>query len=417
MNFTLKALTVVVYIVKIVLLFVMNSDEIFEDELHRPSVFKDETKLSIQYIPNQLKFRIKELKFLARHFKGLIEEGEDGKNLIIHGPVGTGKTSITKKFGNWASERKNERKIEYIHVNCRVNRSTYTILLAIARELNEHVPSRGYSSHELLDMVVDLLESKNMSLILVLDEVDFVPNEEISDLIYSLCRTADSKQDVLNYISLILIARTLQFVELLDDSTVSTLGATKLKLERYTEDQLWEIFDNRIQEVFKPNTVSKETIDLTASIAGNTGDARKGLELLWYAGKYADQQETSMIYPDYIRTAKSNIHPSGFRRTINSMGTQELLICYSIARVLNINKTAYVTTGQVRQEYQLSCEEFNIQPIKNTQFWDYITRLDKLGIIETRLSGEGQRGTTSIITVEDVSVANLEEVIRSLLVE
>ena len=395
----------------------MKSREIFEDELRRPTVFKDETKLSIRYIPTELNYRTEELKFLARHFKGLIYDGEEGKNLIVYGPVGSGKTSITKKFGQWVMERDNKRRIEYIHINCRVNRSSYTILLAIARSLNEHIPSRGYASHELLEMVVDLLESQKMSLILVLDEIDFVPREEISDLIYSLSRTSENRNNLYHHISLILISRTLQFEELLDESTISTLGATKLELGQYSQQQLRDIFENRVEEVFKQGTVTDESLDLTAAIAGKTGDARKGLELLWYSGKFADQQESSLIYPDFIRIAKSNIHPAGFRRTIMSLGTQQLLVCYSLARALIINKSAYITMGELKKMYSQSCEEFSQEPRKHTQLWEYVKELNRLGVVETTLSGEGQRGTTTLITIEDISATNLEEVVRSLLLE
>ena len=395
----------------------MEFSELFEDELQRPSVFKDETKLSIRYIPNELHFRSTELKFLARHFKELIEEGQDGKNLIVFGPVGSGKTSITKKFGQWINERENKRKLEYIHVNCRVNRSTYTILLSIARTLNEHIPSRGYSSHELLDMVVDLLKSQKMSLILVLDEIDFVPDDQISDLIYSLNRTSENRVLVEHHISLILISRTLEFESRLDESTISTLGAAKLELSKYDEEQLQNIFQNRVDEVFKQGTVTEESLHLTSSIAGKTGDARKGLELLWYAGKYADQNEVSVIYPDFIRIAKSNIQPPGFRQTIMSLSTQKLLICYAIARSLQINKSAYITMGQLKEMYELSCEEFNQKKRQHTQIWEYVKELNKLGIVDTKLSSEGQRGTTTLITIEDISANHLEKVVREILAE
>jgi len=395
----------------------MNPSDIFEDELQRPSVFKDEQKLSIRYVPNELHYRTPELKFLARHFKGLVDDGDDGMNLIIHGPIGCGKTSITKKFGIWASQRKSSRKIEYVHINCRVNRSTYTIFLALARELNEHIPSRGYASHELLEMVVDILESQKASLIFVLDEVDFVPQEEISDLIYSLSRTADNRHVANHHISLILIARTLNFMQNLDESTVSTLGPTKLELDKYNQEQLSNIFENRIAEVFKPGTVSDESLELTASIAGKTGDARKGLELLWYAGKYADQHEHSIIYPDFIRIAKSNIQSDGFRQVILSLESQKLLVCFAIARGLQTNRTAFITMGELKEFYALACEEFEMQARQHTQLWEYVKELDKLGIINTQLSTKGHRGTTTLITIEEPSAKNLEEVVTELLLE
>lgn len=393
----------------------MNSSSIFESELTLPSVFKDENKLSIRYIPPELTHRTDELKFLARYFKGIFDRLDDGKNLVIHGPVGSGKTSITKKFGMWASERDDTDNIKYIHINCRINRNTFTILLAIARDLNKHIPSRGYSSHELLEMIIDILESKNKSLILVLDEIDFVVKDEVSTLLYSLCRSSDNKRTTKHHISLILIARRLDFLKGLDKSTVSTLGAGTLNLDKYEVNQLKEIFADRINEVFKHGAVTEEAQVLTASIAGRTGDARKGLELLWFAGKYADQESSPLIYPDYIRIAKGNIHPAMIGNNLQGLGFQKLLIYHALARGLLFHKTAFITTGQLIDAYALSCEEFNQEARKHTQIWEYVKELNQLGFIETSLSGIGQRGRTTLLTIEDISAKNLEEAVRELL--
>ena len=71
-----------------------------EEELHKPSVFINENLLSIDYVPKHLPHRENELREISRHFKIQIERpGEVSRRLILTGPVGSGKTSITKKFG------------------------------------------------------------------------------------------------------------------------------------------------------------------------------------------------------------------------------------------------------------------------------------------------------------------------------
>ncbi|MHA2502575.1 MAG: Cdc6/Cdc18 family protein [Candidatus Kariarchaeaceae archaeon] len=380
-------------------------------------MFKDETKLSIRYIPTELIFRTDELKFLARYFKGIFDGHDDGKNLIIHGPVGSGKTSIAKKFGLWAQSRENSRKIAYVHINCRINRSTFTILLAIARELNKHIPSRGYSSHELLEMIIDILESKQEALILVLDEVDFVLGEEISDLIYSLCRSSDSRSSVNHYISLVMIARDLKFLTRLDNSTLSTLGAGNMNLSQYAEAQLLQIFSNRIHEVFKQGAVTEDALLLTSRMAGKTGDARKGLELLWYAGKYADQQSSPLVFPDYIRIAKGNIQPGMIRESLVGLGLQKLLIYHAVARGLQVNKSAFITAEELLGFYTLSGEAFEIPTLDSSDVMKFVAELRQLGLIETSPREASLDKDGTLITIEDISAQQLEMAVHQLLTE
>ncbi|PJF37905.1 MAG: hypothetical protein CUN55_19705, partial [Phototrophicales bacterium] len=69
-----------------------------------------------------------------------------------------------------------------------------------------------------------------------------------------------------------------------------------------------EILQDRITECFRPNSVMPEAIELIADIAAKRGgDARHALELLLIAGKYADNEGTTIVYPEHVRKAKANV--------------------------------------------------------------------------------------------------------------
>lgn len=395
----------------------MDDLDFLDEELEMPSVFIDESKLSSEYIPKNLLFRNENLKSIVRHFRSIFTDVKITRKMIITGSVGTGKTSLAKKFGLWVNKKDAEGmlNIKYVHINCRRNRTPFMIFLSIARELNSHIPSRGYSADELMEMIVELLEVKKMTLLLVLDEIDFVPIQESSNLLYTLSRTTDDREDPKHRIALILIAQKTNFLNHLDRSTKSSLSAATMELKTYTKHQLVKIIEERIKESFVHGSVSKESIDLAGEIAALRGDARRALELMWYAGKHADKENSSLVYPDHVRLAKANIEPSILRQVIKVLPKHKLMLLIGIARQLLYTHAAYITTGNAEITYHIVCEEYEIMPRKHTQIWEYLKEFENIGILSMKKSGIGQRGKTKHISIQDVSALELEkEVLKRL---
>jgi cell division control protein 6 len=395
----------------------MDDLDFLDSEMDQPSVFIDEGRLSPEYVPKNLLFRTENLKALARHHRSLFTDSQTASKMIITGSVGTGKTSIAKKFGYWAEKKGKESKIpiEYVHINCRRNRTPFMILLAIARSLSSHIPGRGYSSDELMEMIVDILEARGITMLLVLDEIDYALARGSSDLLYALTRSGDEKQDAKHRIVLTLICQSTSFLSHLDISTKSSLAASIMKLEPYTKKQLVGILEDRIKQSFIPGSVTNDAILLSADISSGKGDARQALELMWFAGKFADKENSTMVYPEHIRLAKANIEPSILRQVINEITTHRLLLLLGIARQLRYSKAAFITTGTTEEAYQIICEEYSLTARKHTQIWEYLKELESIGILVTRKSSYGQRGNTQLISIQDVSANELEqEVLKRL---
>jgi cell division control protein 6 len=149
--------------------------EIIRETLAGPSIFKDEGALSIDYVPISLPHRDEKLKFLAQLFRFTLEKpGSMNQRVLITGNIGTGKTAVSQRFGIDLMKAAKSRKInlKYIHVNCRECRGS--LFLVLKKVLGEFVPSfpqRGYSSEELLQMFMDVLDKNNAFVILALEEM------------------------------------------------------------------------------------------------------------------------------------------------------------------------------------------------------------------------------------------------------
>ncbi len=390
-----------------------------EDELSRRSVFKSEQFLSIDYVPESLPHRQSELRILAQNFKTLISSpGRTSHKFLIQGPVGTGKTAVAKRFSEQmvqAAERRNIR-LYNIHINCRVNKTSYLIFLRALREFKPEFPRRGHSPEELLQMLVEILEEEDKYLLLILDELDYFIKQRGSDILYELTRLTDDQLNARQRVSIIGIGREIPLDRsILDSSTLSTLQRNILSFSKYNQTALYDILRNRVDMAFEKGTVMDETLQVIADIASEHGDARYAIELLWRAGKQADRDQANIVVPDYARQAKADTHPELRKEIFSTLSFQHRLLLLAAARQLKETRGAYVTMGEVEEMYQSVCEEYNDEPRAHTQIWEWIQDLTAHGIIDTKRSGSGQRGQTTLIGLSDVPAEMLEHFIATIL--
>ncbi len=392
--------------------------EIIRHELQRPSVFVDEAKLSIDYVPPNLPHREDHLRKLTQLFRGVIEApGRVSQKVLIVGDTGSGKTSVTKLFGKLLCEiaKSHGFDLVYVHVNARRERTEYMILNKILSAFQTGIPLRGLSTQELLSIILEYIESNNLYLLITLDELGVFLKRRGEELLYSLSRTVDDQLNAQQRVSLIGISRNPLFGYILDPSTWSTLQKNMLRFNRYNPRQLRDILNFRVKEAVLDGAVPSSTIDLIADIAGASGDARYALEVLYNAGKMADEKGVLRILPEFVRSAKAFITPEIRREVLVDLPTHRVLLLLAVCRLLKPSEDAYVTTGALEARYGLVCEEYAQVPRSHTQIWAYIQDLVGLGILATKISSAGQRGKTTLISLPDIPAAVLELELELLL--
>ena len=384
------------------------------------SVFKDETKLDITYIPNRLPHRDRELRLLMEFFSFILQfPGKMAQRVIIFGDVGTGKTVLSQRFGVDITHEANKLGINlrYVHVNCREYRgSLFLILYHIVSVFHPTFPRRGYSAEELLRILLQILDEENAYVILALDEFESLVERESSEAVYKLTRLQEIRQDKPQRLSLICILRDLKAIERLDASTRSTLQSNIISLVKYSKQQLIDILNDRVSLAFKSLTVPEDTISLTAEIAfSEGGNARFGIELLWRAGKYADAEDLDVVTPECVRKAVSSIIPTMRKSDLASLSFHEKLFLLGIARIFKEGQKAYISLTDAEQAYAVVCEEFNMKPHSHTQLWKYLQTLSGVGIVETEVSAAGNRGRSTLIYLSRIPIHELEKELSALL--
>jgi cell division control protein 6 len=386
------------------------------------SIFRDETKLDINFVPYKLPHRNRELHLLTEFFSFALQSPDKmTQRVMITGDVGTGKTVLSQRFGADITREANNRRINlhYVHVNCREYRgSLFLILHHVVSVFHPNFPKRGYSAEELLRMLLQILDDEGAYVILALDEFESLIEREGSEAIYKLTRLQETRQSKPQRLSLICILRNLKTIDRLDASTRSTLQSNIISLERYPKEQLIDILNDRVSLAFKPLTVPEDTVSLIAEIAySEAGNARFGIELLWRAGKYADAEDLGAVTPECVRKGVSSIYPAMRKNDLAVLGLHEKLFLLGIAKSLKESQKAHISLMEAEQAYAVACEEFNENSHSHTQLWKYLQNLSNISILKTEVSGIGSRGRSTLIYLPRISAHELETELCKLLEE
>ncbi|MDA4124318.1 MAG: AAA family ATPase [Thaumarchaeota archaeon] len=371
------------------------------------SVFRDESFLFPEYLPHQIPHRGDQLRALELYFQSVVQNASKAsQNVILYGPNGSGKTMLAKKLRESLPKKATlyGNMVKVIIVNCRIDKTLQAVMTRALKELGQNYPSRGYSFEELLSVLIEELRSSHTHLLIAFDEVDYLVRSDPSAL-YTITRLRETAQGSQVFSSL-LISKTLDYMKTVDLSTLSSVQWSTVALEPYSGPQLLDILTSR-SEAFTDGALDESSMQLAADIAGVFGDARYALELVYNAGKLADISESSRILPEHIRSAKASLPPQFRKEELSYLTKHQRLILMAVSALLKKGDSTYVTIGEVEKSYGALCESMGLGPNHHTQVWNDVNELSRKGIIETKLSGKGIRGRTTLIGLSLVSAKEL----------
>jgi orc1/cdc6 family replication initiation protein len=374
-------------------------------------IIKDQRPISFDYVPEEIPHREKMLASAESIIGPVLEGGYT--TCLFTGPVGTGKTLVALKLEERVREmaRGAKRDVKVIHINCRISSTESMILTQVLRSFDPFFREKGTSFEEKVMHLASLLETKRARMLVVLDEVGY-SYSSLDKLIYVLLRFHEYTRRE-NPISLILISSKPVY-ELFDASIRSIFKKNMLKFPPYSSPELLDILRSRAGLALADRAIDEDALALIADIAASKGDARRAIEILDISA-HAAEAEGPRILAEHVRAAAASIEPSLGISDFDRMPLHSLLVLLGLSR--DLRKKAETTTGAARLAYMVACEEFNVKPRGQTQYWKYMQRLKDLGMISTRGSSKEKRGKTTMIGLRDVPASALETIITTMLKE
>ncbi|MFX0181283.1 MAG: Cdc6/Cdc18 family protein [Candidatus Hodarchaeota archaeon] len=389
----------------------------FEELLKRPSIFLDESKLDINFVPEKLVSREKELSLLSQLFLPLITNPNAiSRKILITGKTGVGKTATVKLFGDVLikTAKKREIAINYVHINCRKEKTSYKVLIRIIRALNENFPKRGYSPQDLLEILMDFLNDKNLHLLIVLDEFSYLINKN-GELIYSLTRIDDENLYKPQRISIIGIVRNPSCLNNLDVATLSTLQRNMIHFENYTKEQIYDILKYRAEISIEKEAFNDEIIEMISDLVSENGDIRYGLNLLWKSGKIAESKNLKCITLECVRLANQAIVPFTTLDTLQFMSSQKLIFLLAIIKSLKTKQKSEISIPEILEIYKTLCEAQGLSPRSYSKIWNFLQEFKKESIISMNIQSESIKGRKVSITIQNIDINTLNTLVNEIL--
>lgn len=376
------------------------------DRIGAGKVLLDKGPLSYDWIPPALIGRDDELADMAAIFSQM-ENQYTSCQAVILGPVGSGKTVLTQRFGDDIRQHlEGRRHIIFAHVNCRNHPTGSQVLQQIALALDPGHPERGFSSGEIIQSIRRNLSTHNAHLLLILDEVDVLILRDSSDLIYKLLRIDEGKEWS-GSLSLILVSQNQTLLKLFEPAIISRLGQSNvIELAAYDEATLTGIARQRADVACRTGSVGDETLAKIGRFSGESGDARHAIELLDAAIRRAEKAGRGDVLPEDVRV--STLRQAAFEPSqIDVLSKHQKLVLLGICR--RLKKADHISSGDAQKLYNLVCEEFGFKPRSYTTFWKHLKALEVEGLIDTRTTKANVgRGRTRHITMTNTLPASLE---------
>ena len=365
-------------------------------------IIKDGTKLTFDYVPENLVHRDIQMKQLAMLFRSVIDFN-GSETAFLSGGVGTGKTVTAKRFCVEMADHcaKSSIPMDYIIVNCRQRSTEAGILLQLIRHYDSAFPDRGFSTPEMLRTFKGHVLKSNKRTVIILDEIDLLLKKGGIDLVYQISRFNDDSPIKIS-LSMILISQE-YILDKLDSASLSSFKrANVIRFNRYTRDELFDIISDRAQLALKANSFNKDVLDLIADISDEYGDARFAIDLLDKSARIAENRDEGILNAEDVRAAKAMIYSVVTQSKLDGLDKHRAIVLLAICR--SLKNMGYVSSTIAEKTYAVVCEEYDEIARKHTQYWKYVNGLEKDGLVKTvnQKVEDGPGGQQTYISLLDI---------------
>ena len=333
------------------------------------TLFKNEVALDYSFQPKIVPYREKEQRFIANCIKPLFN-GKNGKNVLIYGQPGVGKTVACKHI---LAEIEGETdEIIPVYINCWQRNTTYKIIAEIC-ELMDFKFIQNKKTEELFRWVKQNLNKK--SVVFVFDEVDKL---EDFDFIYMILEEIYRK-------TLVLITNYKDWLLELDERIKSRLVPEIVEFKPYNYDETKGILKQRKDYAFHANVWDEDAFELVAKKTAETQDIRLGLHFMKESALIAEDKSSRRINAVHAHQALSKVDEFTIKNPTELAADDNMILEL-------VKKNSGKKIGDLYRLYQN-----NGGKLVYKSFQRKIDRLEKSRFIVVEKTAGGNEGNTTIV--------------------
>ncbi len=390
----------------------MTDDAIRVAGMSDSAIFRDRSKLSPRYVPEELPHRQAEVQQIVHVFSDAPKDPDKFPLTVLQivGVAGIGKTSTVLRSSKMVEEQfaKNRLTLKTAYINLKLQGGNkFAIYRFLLERIAPELPSQGLSAEEMLRYLLRYLRENNQYALIIMDEIDYlIKTSKDTGIIYDLTRLNEFEPDKpCNVKGVVFIARSTEFNNKLDPAELSTLGRVPMDFHSYTIQQVSDILEARAGQAFSPKAIGSDVIDKVSSITTShevNGDVRYALDLLLYAGNLAESQGTGRVTLDHVRKVHGQVHPSITTEEIDQLSKSHLVSLTALVRALRSKKKPYVELKDVRLYATELAEQLGMKKI---DVEDYLDDLKARRLVDIKSLKE--------IGLHGASLAELEPVLMA----
>jgi len=343
---------------------------LFDDILKSDeSIFKNPIALEFDYTPKEIPYRENEQHYIADCIKPLFMQ-RNGRNLLIFGGAGIGKSLAVKKIIEELSEKTDD--IYPIYINCWQKNTSFKIMNEICKQIGYQF-THNKNTEELFEVAKKIINKS--SAVFVFDEVDRC---EDTDYLYYVLEEIYKK-------TILLVTNFKEWSINLDMRISSRLNLDILEFRKYTPSEVLGIIKRRIELAFNQGVWNDNAIKIVSEKTFLQEDIRYALFLLLQAGNIAEKRSSRIVEETDILTA-IDLRKQFFLKPIDSLTDSD-------KKIMEIIKEN--TKIKIGDAYKLFSESGGQGTYKT--FQRIIKKLEKDNFISTDKIAGGSEGKTTYL--------------------
>jgi len=354
--------------------------DLFKDILKEgESLFKNPVTLDFDYTPKIFKYREKEQELMVSCIKPLLIK-KNGRNLIITGKPGIGKTLACKKVLEALEEEElppEAEEVNTFYINCWKTNTSYKIFLELCEKINYRF-IQNKNKEDLFRVLKGILNKK--SNVFVFDEIDKI---EDYDFLYMFLEEIYRK-------SIFLITNYREFGLNLDMRIKSRLVPEIINFKPYNLNEIKGILKERIKKAFYDEIWNENAFEKIAKKTNEHEDIRSGLFWIKHAGETAESESSRKINNEHVEKSIEKLEDFSVKNSETLEDENRF--------ILNLIKNEKeIKSGDL---FKLYCSEGG--KLAYRSFQRKIKDLKKNRFISVKKIDGGPEGTTSVISCNKV---------------